>query len=1022
MLRIIFWSLLALSGISGVFGQSNLTTTDSLSKWIRQADYEIALESGLNLLQTGKFKDKPEEINVLKNVGIASYYLSDYTKARAYLDQALRELNSPLPGDPVYLEIQSFRIQALIDGGNNRAGRQEAEEILRKLNTETIINPDLASIYGSLAIYWGEVEDFDKAKTYADKAFFIRQKLPRHPLEIWRSYIWYGNWHRAKFEHKEAREFYTKAIETVERYDGNPIFLAFAHRALGLNYLDIKENDLAINHLREALQLMRSKLKDQHPNVILVLENLAGAYRIKGDYETGRALFEEALDLTAQNPEADPFIIGTVMHNAALLYSYMDSLDKAERLLRESIPVFEALLQNNDGIHRHLFNAYNSLADIYYHRDDYDQAISSYQSLITSIKNIFGDSHYLLVLTYNNLGLTYQNLKKYQEAVDVFSKCFPIVGIDETSDQPFEKLRYVQGAISSLWNRAETYRKWSNNLDEEIFNKGAADFQLYAKLVEHLRSGYYEEGTKLNFAAENKIAYEINLLFYYYLIDPESGIMDSVHLQGAFDMMEKSRALFLLDMIRQNNIQSYDNVSDSVLILEKSLREQVQQLDNEYFSESNRLIKDNLILQQKEQALLRAKREYYDFQEWLREYHEAYYNLKYGAATANIWEVQAQLRKDSTSMLSYFKGGSLHFALVITPDTIMLEYLGVIRELDSLITQMNRGIQGYHTKDPAQRSDILYDQTINDYTIAGQVLYEKLFAPLEGHLTKRLIIIPDESLSNISFEALLTTAPPRPGAFDRYSFLLNKYQIHYSYSATLLQEMTKKEHNMIPKSIFGAFAPAFPNTTNISTNGNATRSGNNLLFEPLKYNIQESERIRGILGGEVFAGNNSSKTQFIDEAPGHRIIHLSTHGLADDRAGDYSFLLFYNPQYTEGLEKLYVRELYNLRLNADLVVLSACQTGIGALQKGEGIISLARGFAYAGAKSIMTTLWSVYEDASMEIFVDFYQYLYHKKNKDEALYLAKKDHFQRNRQDVKSLHPFFWAGIIGIGDRSALFD
>ena len=101
-------------------------------------------------------------------------------------------------------------------------------------------------------------------------------------------------------------------------------------------------------------------------------------------------------------------------------------------------------------------------------------------------------------------------------------------------------------------------------------------------------------------------------------------------------------------------------------------------------------------------------------------------------------------------------------------------------------------------------------------------------------------------------------------------------------------------------------------------------------------------------------------------------------------------------------------------------MLSACETGIGKLQRGEGIISLARAFAYAGAKSIFTTLWKVDDEKTKDLVIDFYKYLKVGKAKDEALHLAKLDFLKKNKGKGAANHPFFWAGMIGIGDMRPL--
>jgi CHAT domain-containing protein len=176
-----------------------------------------------------------------------------------------------------------------------------------------------------------------------------------------------------------------------------------------------------------------------------------------------------------------------------------------------------------------------------------------------------------------------------------------------------------------------------------------------------------------------------------------------------------------------------------------------------------------------------------------------------------------------------------------------------------------------------------------------------------------------------------------------------------------------------------------------------------------------------LLGGSALYGSEASLDAFRRLAPEYRVLHLSTHGKADDRAGDYAFLALGVPGDTSTFDKLYARDLYGIGLNADLVVLSACETATGKLRRGEGIVSLARAFSFAGAKSLVTSLWKVNDSATKNLLVDFYRHLHKGQSKDAALRQAKLN-FLKNNLDVDAnlLHPFFWAGFVAVGDMRAI--
>ena len=135
------------------------------------------------------------------------------------------------------------------------------------------------------------------------------------------------------------------------------------------------------------------------------------------------------------------------------------------------------------------------------------------------------------------------------------------------------------------------------------------------------------------------------------------------------------------------------------------------------------------------------------------------------------------------------------------------------------------------------------------------------------------------------------------------------------------------------------------------------------------------------------------------------------------RTGTFLFLAFHEISDSLENEKLYVRDLYNLTLDAEMVVLSACETGIGELQRGEGVISLARGFVYAGAGSLVTSLWSVDDLSTKQVMELFYQNLKSGQTKDAALRNAKLTYLASTPQKA---HPFYWAAFAPIGNMESI--
>jgi CHAT domain-containing protein len=181
-------------------------------------------------------------------------------------------------------------------------------------------------------------------------------------------------------------------------------------------------------------------------------------------------------------------------------------------------------------------------------------------------------------------------------------------------------------------------------------------------------------------------------------------------------------------------------------------------------------------------------------------------------------------------------------------------------------------------------------------------------------------------------------------------------------------------------------------------------------------NQAEVDSIQRLIGGSVLEGAAATEEAFLSEAPDYQILHLATHGYGDRLTGDNSYLAFTETPNGKEDEILFARELYNQQFNADLVVLSACETSMGQLQRGEGIISLARGFSFAGAKSIVTSLWTVRERPTVALLQQFYKRLVKDgHSKDEALWKAKLKLLSGEFQE-----PYYWAAFVPVGDMEAI--
>ena len=279
-----------------------------------------------------------------------------------------------------------------------------------------------------------------------------------------------------------------------------------------------------------------------------------------------------------------------------------------------------------------------------------------------------------------------------------------------------------------------------------------------------------------------------------------------------------------------------------------------------------------------------------------------------------------------------------------------------------------------------------------------------------------MIIIPDGVLGYLPFETLLTNPVQGQGAIANADFLLWKHQLRYFFSiqVALLGQRIKPAGNKAG-TILGV-SPGFTDSIPFNQSGLAVDEARYLA--PLQGALAELEEMETKYPGRYLYGHQATKRAFWELAKEHNVLHISTHTWIDDQNPNASGFLFSAGEQDSMYSFLHAYELFNQSLLADLVTLSACNTGYGQIQEGEGIASLARAFAFAGCQNLVMTLWPIRDRTTPELMRFFYENLTAGMGKDQALHQAKKDYLRSTNPLFH--HPYYWGGIIYLGDQQAI--
>jgi CHAT domain-containing protein/Tfp pilus assembly protein PilF len=864
-------------------------------------------------------------------------------------------------------------------------------------------DPQIAILYGNLANLYTTIEKYDSAIVYYKRAQNIfTDKFGQHYFKNAFIYVNMGAVYEKLAHYKKSESNYIAASKILQnKFGQHHIILSTLYNNLGIFYDDQGEYQKAVDYHLLALKSRINEFGEMHLDVASSYNNLGAVLCKQGKNEISEEYLKKAVKIRLEKLGNDHVDVATVYNNLGVLYKrqgrYSYALDYYEKALeiRESAAEFNQI---------NLAASYNNLGTLNLLLNNIDQALIHHQSSLELKLRILEQHHPNLARSYYNLALAHFANKEYKTAINY---CHVSLKSLQCFEENSCNCASFESAIDAFELLSDIYRNRFLETYDRSFLDSSVDAGVKALKIVNCQSKKID--TKYNFSwrEKNFSIYEKNIRLS--LLQREYSNINTFP-KLAFLYAEKNRTKILQEKIQASNALHYANLPDSLLEKEYELR-----VDLTYY-DKKRQEKLNEGLEETDTTVLSISSKLFDLQQaydhlkarFESEYPD-YYKLKYDLSTVSVEKVQTQVLEEGQAMLEYFVGDSSIFVFRLEKDRYEIREIKRDFPLREWVELLRQNISQRHTVNHERYAEVAHK------------LYEKLFAPVAEGLPKRLIIVPDGILGYIPFEALLTEAPENIYKAEHLPYLLRRHQISYSYSATLLREMQQKEHRQAPSREVLAIAP-FADIDTVFTShldqSNWMASLRSDTLAALPYTKLELDSLAQIFPTDVFLGENATEANFVSQAGVYRILHLSTHGKADSRVGDYSYLAFYPQPDSLENELLYVRDLYNLSLNAELVTLSACETGTGELQRGEGIISLARAFAYAGAKSIATTLWQVNDRSTQQLMVAFYRYLKEGLPKDEALHRAKLDYLDSH--SGSSAYPYFWAAVIGIGDMSSI--
>jgi CHAT domain-containing protein len=475
--------------------------------------------------------------------------------------------------------------------------------------------------------------------------------------------------------------------------------------------------------------------------------------------------------------------------------------------------------------------------------------------------------------------------------------------------------------------------------------------------------------------------------------------------EEAFDVAEAYHARAFLDVLAESAIDDLDELTPEQQAQEDRLFEQISAVQK-------KLWQPDVLAEQEEKLkreLAEAENALEMFRLELRRADPRYARVKAPQPLSHS-RVTAELLDAETALVEYVLGDKQSFAWVIFQGKISSVALPPGKELAAAVS-------AYRAVSLIKVSSQSAAQAIAKLKAQSQQLYQKIFQPLEPHLAsaRKLIIVPDGALVYLPFETLAGD-PKRPAPNAPY--LIERFAISYAPSASALAALRslKKINAAEAKGIIAFGDPVYVKDEAAMANGDATERGFD--FRQLPYTRAEVNGIAELFPPNerrVFLGADAHEANLKAEPLNqYRYAHFAAHALIDEERPARSGIVLSTATDSKEDGALQMSEVMRLKLNADLVTLSACRTGLGQLLRGEGMIGLTRAFLYAGSESVVVSLWNVNDIATASLMKTFYKNLKQGLAKDEALRQAKLELIRGRQQAWR--HPYYWAAFTLVGD------
>ena len=822
--------------------------------------------------------------------------------------------------------------------------------------------------------------------------------------------------------------------------------LGICYTFLSYTYRGLAQINASLQTIEQAIDIQENVLGLYHPNLATSYYYHATTLNLIGDFSQSEKYLRQAIQVYKKS-------IGNSGHS---LGNYYASLGHALHRLSQyssSSKAYEQALNYYQGppVFRQIDKAYYNYSESLIGNEEFEQGLTFLDKAYQMRVDKFGENHPLMLEIYLCYGEAYKRMGLFEKARAQYGKCmnlesqlsspgklaeayFSLAQIENSEGDFQEGISYLEKSLQQIDVNLELdmldgfditstpnpelvlriYKELAASYsrlegpDKKANNDKALQFYMICEfLLDEMRLSFLSDEAKLNLGVTGREVFEAGIATAFDLF---SSYGDPSYLETAFYLSGKSKSLLLLLALKESTAQKNAGIPEALQNLERSLelelankKTQKYQLDTEGDASAELAVL--------EQDLFRLNKSRDSLIKVLEKQYPSYYQVKYDLSLPSSEELRQHL-PDSMALLDYFLGERTLYVMMLDKNHFQGYRISLDEELRDRIQSFTELVEDPFTGE----TDADFLEAKKSFILQSSSLFEELLAPLQLHqLTdaKRLKIIPDGPLSYLNFGLLLDACPESDTDYRSLPYLLKSYDISYAYSiGQWWHVLNQASRLLLGDEDLLAIRPTYASLEQEPADMNSLRSRKrNAGLGPLYFSEKEIESIVQFFDARVLEGIEADEANFYAYASRFPLIQISGHAVIPDSAPEAAFIAFTDTHTAANDDSLMLDELYAQKLQAEMVVLSACETGMGRFQRGEGIMSLGRGFTYSGARSLIMSFWEVNDASTAQIMQEFYRFLAQGLPKDQALSQAQKSYIAQS--DVIQSHPLFLGGFCG---------